>query len=122
MSGLKIRICIYRVTTMIKWSVYKAFEKATKAHNPAHLLSPIVHIYEEQDAIPIKEWEDALIKAANFVERWGVKYLPLFERVENELKKSREQLHTLEKVKNIANGDLSSVETLTGQQSYFIEP
>jgi len=107
---------------MSNWSIDKAFEKATKDHSPTHLSSPIIHIYVEDEHIPIEAWEDALIKTANFVERLGAKYLPLFERVESELEFSRQQLRSLEKARSIANGNLSPINATLREQSYFIEP
>lgn len=107
---------------MRNWSVHKAFEKATKDHYSAHSSSPVIHIYGEHESIPIEAWEAALIKAANFVEQWGARYLPLFERVEIELNKSRKLLRSLEKARSIANGDFSVVKALSRQQGYLIEP
>ncbi len=107
---------------MSNWSIDSAFEKATKNHNPARSFSPVIHIYAEQEHIPIEAWEAALIKTANFVEQRGAKYLPLFERVETELNNSRKQLRSLEKARSIANGDFSVIETLSRQQGYLIEP
>lgn len=107
---------------MSNWSLDRAFEEATKNHRPTHPSSPIIRIYEEHETIPIEAWEAALIKTANFVEKWGVQYLPLFERVETELNNSRKQLHSLEKARRIATGSSSVIRTLSGQQGYLIEP
>ena len=107
---------------MTSWSAHKAFEKAIKDYHSAHSSSPVIQLYEENVQIPVEAWEDALIKAAYFVERWGVKYLPLFERVEIELKNSRKQLRSLEKARCIVNGDFSVIKTLSRQQGYLIEP
>jgi len=107
---------------MGNWSIHKAFVKATTNHYPTHLTSPVIHLYGEDEHIPIEAWEDALIITANLVERWGAKYLPLFERVESELEKSIQQMLSLEKARSIANGDLSPINATLGEQSYFIEP
>lgn len=107
---------------MNNWSVHKAFEKAIKNHTPNKASSHVIQIYAEDEQIPIEAWEDALIKSATFVERWGVKYLPIFERVERELEKARQQLHSLEKAKSIATRSLSHINNQLRQQSYLIEP
>jgi len=107
---------------MSNWSVHKAFEKATKDHHPTLSDSPVIHLYGEYEHIPIEAWEAALIKTANFVERWGTDYLPLFERAECELNNSRKQLRSLQKARSIAKGDFSIIEPLSRQQGYFIEP
>ncbi len=107
---------------MSNWSIDSAFEKATKDHCLAHSSSPVIQVYGEYENISIEAWEAALIKTANFVKKWGAKYLPLFERVESELNNSRKQMRSLEKARSIANGDFSVIETLSRQQGYFIEP
>ncbi len=122
MSGLKARTRIDRVIKMNNWSVLKAFEKATSNNNPNNLACPVIRLYAEHEHIPMAAWEDALIKTANFVEQWGAKYLPLFERVEYELERSRKQLRLLEKARSIAGGDISPIDTPLRQQGYFIEP
>lgn len=122
MNGSKTRTCICNQVTMSNWSVHEAFVKATKNHSRAHLTSPVIRLYDEHESIPIEAWEDALIKAANLVERWGESYLPIFERVECELENSKQQLRTLEKARSIANGGLAPNKYLLRQQSDFIEP
>ena len=122
MSGSKARTHIARVIKMNNWSVLKAFEKATSNNNPNNLVCPVIRLYAEHEHIPMAAWEDALIKTANFVEQWGAKYLPLFERVEYELEKSRKQLRLLEKARSIAGRGFSTIDTPSRQQGYFIEP
>ncbi len=107
---------------MSNWSVHEAFEKATKNHCPTRLTPAIIHLYSENEHIPLEAWEDALVKAANIVDRWGESYLPIFERAEHELEKSRQQLLSLEKARNIANGIRPPKEILLRQQGDFFEP
>jgi len=121
MSGSKIHKAIEMII-MNNWSIHKAFQKAIKNRTPSHASSPVIHIYAEDEQIPIEAWEDALVKSATFVEQWGVKYLPIFERVERELEKARQQLHSLEKAKSIATRSLSHINDKLRQQSYLIEP
>lgn len=122
MSGLKARIHTCILIIMNNWSVHKAFEKATKERNTTHLTSPLIHIYDESETIPLEAWEDALIKSAKFVERLGTNYLPIFERVECELENAKQQLHSLEKAKTIARENLPLTNDQLRQQSYLIEP
>jgi len=106
-----------------KWCAHEAFKKAIHNHRSPALPSSTARLYQDGEPIPIEVWEDALIKAASFVDRWGEAYLPLFERVEWELEKARQQIISLEKARSIARGNLSSdyIKTLS-QQSYLIEP
>ena len=107
---------------MNNWSVHVAFKKATQNNYSSHSKPSIIHLYAENELIPIEAWEDALIKAAKFVERWGEKYLPIFERVELELEKAKHQLRSLNKARSIANGDLDVIENKLRQQRYLFEP
>ena len=104
-----------------KWTAYKALERAVKNHE-AGLNSQVIYRYSEHESIPIEAWEKALIQTAKLVERLGERYLPLFERVERELEKAKNKLHSLEKVRGIANGDFSQLKFPLRQQGYFIEP
>ena len=107
---------------MKKWCVYEAFEKAVQDHHCPALSSSPEHLYQDGEPIPIEAWEDALIKAANFVDRWGEAYLPVFERVEQELNQARERLVLLEKARSIARGELGSINIAITQQSDSFEP
>lgn len=104
----------------LKWTAHKALEKAID-HSSNFDSSPIYR-YSENESIPIEAWETALIQTAKLVDRLGQKYLPLFERVEHELEKAEKKLHSIEKVRGIANGDFSQLKFPLRQQSYFIEP
>ncbi|PCJ20522.1 MAG: hypothetical protein COA96_15795 [SAR86 cluster bacterium] len=104
-----------------KWTAHKALEKAVNNHED-NLNSLTIYRYSEHESIPIEAWEKALIQAAKLVERLGERYLPLFDRVERELEKAKKKLHSLEKVRGIANGDFSQLRFPLRQQGYFIEP
>ena len=107
---------------MKKWSVHDAFNKAINNYQNAASQSPIINFYEDNDPISIEVWEDILIKAARLVDRWGIEFLPIFERVEHELEKAKQQLHSLEKAKYIARTNLTQTSKYLGDQSNFFEP
>jgi len=107
---------------MKKWCISEAFGKAIQDHRNTALASSPVLTYQEGESIPIEAWEAALIKTANFVDRWGEAYLPLFERVEQELDQARERLVSLEKARSIARGEPGSINIAITQQSDSFEP
>lgn len=59
------------------------------------------YIYQENEAIPISELESTVYKTAKLVDELGAEYLDLFHRAEKELEKAQQNLHTLERIRNI---------------------
>jgi hypothetical protein len=59
--------------------------------------------YNEGDQVPIEQWEITVRQAAILVERLGEEFLPIFIRAERELVSAKENMKTMERVRNIAS-------------------
>lgn len=57
------------------------------------------------DDITLKQLENAYLQAANIVSMYGEKYLPIFERIEQEYLERKRKIELLTKAKNISNSN-----------------
>lgn len=58
--------------------------------------------FEENETPSLAALEEALTNAALLVQRLGAKYIPLFERFEQEIEQAQKGLNTMERVNTIA--------------------
>lgn len=66
-----------------------------------YLFKQPIYFYKEGEQIPIEELQKVVIRTAQLVDALGHEYIGLFERAEKELKKAQENMHTLERIRNI---------------------
>jgi hypothetical protein len=72
------------------------FDQTEKSYN-------LKRRYIEGDHIPIEQWEITVRQAARLVERLGEEFLPIFIRAEKELASAKENMKTMERVRNMAS-------------------
>lgn len=80
-----------------------------------------IYLYRLNEAVPLKELENTVLIAAQLVQELGEDYIGIFERAERELAKAKQNLSTMERIRNLAKPNVST--PLSSRfKSNFIKP
>lgn len=76
--------------------------------------------FKDDDEIPLEELERALIRCARIVDEFGSQYLCVFERIEAEIEKKKQQAVKMNKVKTLLLNSSSNDQSDLIQPQFFL--